>query len=352
MNNFLRGILLAFIFVVLTSATGFSAETSEVDSLKKRLLLLEERLAKMDEEEAVRKRLETTEEEEESDQDEILSAAGRDYTLMKPGILGVEYSFRYTGYSYDSVVEALTVEHNADHGFTNALALQYPVKENITVTGDFSFVAKMNTQSNSAVKDVTDLGDTVFGVQWQPVKSSGGGVTKIISGSFTCPTGRSPYKIDSAKEVSTGSGGYSTSFGFNLSKKIDPLFVYGGLSCQIPFEIDGLNYKTGRQGESNIYLKSVRRGYTFSTSMGFGYSLSYKVSLNLGYQYSYSTKTRYDWVGTNDYSSADSMSSMFSIGTGWSLYPKRTVNVKLSFGMTNNDPDFIIGVRIPFQFEL
>ncbi len=352
MINCLRGILIAFIFVALAAAPGFSDETSEVQSLKERLLLLEERLAKMDDEEAVRKRLETTEEEEEGNQEEILSAAGRDYTLMKPGILGVEYIFKYTGYSYDSVVDANKVEHNADHSFTNVMGLQYPLKENITVTGDFSFVAKMNTQSNSAVKDVTDLGDTIFGVQWQPVKSTGGGVTKIISGSLTCPTGRSPYKIDSAKEVSTGSGGYSTSLGFNLSKKIDPLFVYGGLSCQIPFKIDGLTYKTGAQGESGEYLKSVRRGYTFSSSMGFGYSLSYNVSLNLGYQYSYATKTRYSWVGRSDYSSADSMSSMFSIGTGWSLNPKRTVNVKLSFGMTNNDPDFVLSVRVPFKFEL
>lgn len=361
--KFLREIIIAVVLVAVLTSPCFSKDKSkgksvkakkksEVFLLKKRLLLLEEKLKKMDEEESIRNRLKSTEEEKESDGEEILSAAGRDYTLMKPGILGLEYNLRYAGYSYDSGIEYAKIEHNADHSITNSMVVEYPLKDNITFSGDFSFVAKMNTQSNSSVKDVTDLGDTVFGVQWQPVKSGGGGVTKIISGSLICPTGRSPYKIDRSKEVSTGSGGYSSSIGLNMSKKIDPLFVYGSIRYQYPFEIKNLNYKIGNQGEQGMYLRSVRPGHTFSYSMGFGYSLSYNVSLNFGYQYSYTTKSRYNWVGREDHSSEDAMSSMFSIGTGWSLFPKRTINVKLSFGLTNNDPDFIVSLRIPFKFEL
>ena len=353
LTKILYGIILLLTLIVATPVAALSEETNATETIQQRLLRLEEKLARMEEEDAIRKRLESTEAEEESNQEEILSAAGRDYTLMKPGILGVEYNLRYTGYTYDSLIESQKIVHNSNHGITNSMAIEYPFKENITFSGDFSFVAKMNTQSNSKVKDVSDLGDTVFGMQWQPSMSVGGGVTRIISASLSCPTGRSPYKIDPATEVSTGSGGYATSFGLNMSKQIDPLFVYGSVQYQYPMEIKHLNYKsTPYGGESGVYLKAVRPGHTLSYSMGFGYSLSYNVSLNLGYQYSYSTKTRYSWVGTQSQNSDDSMSSIFNIGTAWNIYPKRTIHVKLGFGLTNNDPDFTVSLRVPFKFEI
>jgi len=345
-------ILPILILAVLFSSTAFCEESTEVDLLREQMQILEEKLLQMEKENDIRRELETTDEEKEGSTEDVLSAAGRAYTLMRPGALGLEYSFRYTGYSYDSIVESSRVEHNAMHSVTNALLIEYPHKDNLTLSMNLPFVYKMNSQTNASAKDVTDFGDVSFSFQWQPVKAGGGTTSKIISGSFICPTGRSPYKIDSATEMSTGSGGYAVSTGLNLSQSIDPLVAFGSVNYQHGFDITGLNYKTGTQGEAGIFLSEVQPGDTYSLSMGIGYSLSYKVSLNLSYQYSYSMKTEYDWVGTDDTSSESAMSSSFSIGTGWNLSPKRSVNIKLSFGLTNNDPDFSVGVRVPFEFEL
>lgn len=326
-----------------------------MDLLKEQIRRLEDKLTKMEEESDIRRRLETTEEEKTASDEAILTAAGRDYTLMKPGRLGFEYSFRYAGSTYDTlstVNNTIRPDHNAFHTITNQFFIEYPVKDNLTVTSSIPFVYKYNSKTNSTAKDVNDFGDVSFGVQFQPVKSGGDHPSLILSGNLTCPTGRSPYKIDSTREMSTGGGVYSVSLGCNLSKSIDPLVAFGGVTLEQGIETTHLNYKVGYQGDSGIFLNAVEPGVIYSASMGIGYSLSYKTSLTLSYQYSYQTSTRLAYTGMDDQKTEGTVSSVFSVGTGWTLSPKRSVNVRLGIGLTNNDSDFSLLVRIPFTYEL
>lgn len=328
---------------------------SDVELLKEQIKRLEDKLTKMEEENDIRRRLETTEEEKSAEDEAILTAAGRDYTLMKPGLLGFEYSVRYTGDSYDSVHDrddVVSVKHNTYHTLTNAFFIEYPVKENLTMNSNIPFVYKYNSQTSSRAKDVTDFGDVSFGFQYQPIKSGGTLPSIILTGNLTCPTGRSPYKIDPEMEVSTGNGVYSLGFGCNMSKSIDPLVAFGGFNVEHGIERTHLNFKPNKSYPENVYIAGVEPGDIFSFSMGIGYSLSYKTNLTLSYQYSYQTKTYYDWVGDDDVNSEGAISSVFSVGTGWTLTPKTAINVRLGIGLTNNDPDFSLQVRLPFSYEL
>ena len=328
---------------------------SDVDFLKEQIQRLEDKLTKMEEENDIRRRLETTEEEKTASDEAILSAAGRDYTLMKPGRLGFEYSLSYAGSTYDTldtVSQPIAVDHNAYHTITNTFFIEYPVKDNLTVTSSFPFVYKYSSRTSDTANDVNDFGDVAFGVQYQPVKSGGDHPSLIISGNLTCPTGRSPYKIDSTREMSTGNGVYSVSLGCNLSKSIDPLVAFGGVNIEQSIETTHLNYKVETQGEQDIFLNAAEPGVIYSASMGIGYSLSYKTSLTLSYQYSYQTPTRLSYTVIPDRKTEGTVSSVFSVGTGWTLSPKRSVNVRLGIGLTNNDSDFSLQVRIPFTYEL
>lgn len=355
-----RLMVLAFVFLLLPQ--GLFAEerppapSSDMDVLTEQIRRLEEKLTRMEEENDIRRRLETTEEERSSDDEAILSTAGRDYSLMKPGRLGFEYSVRYAGSTADSITTSNTstvsVEHNAYHTLTNAVLIEYPIKENLTVNSNIPVVYRYNSQTSAIAKDVSDLGDVSFGVQFQPVKTGGGRPSYIVSGSLTCPTGRSPYKIDAEREISTGNGVYSLGLGLNMSKAIDPLVAFGGINVEHGFETTHTNSKRGGQGEAGIYLAGIKPGQILSISMGIGYSLSYKSTLTLSYQYSYQSRTAYDWVGAEDRKSEGTMSSVFSVGTGWTLSPKRSVNIRLGIGLTNNDSDFSLQVRIPFTYEL
>lgn len=328
---------------------------SDVDLLKEQIKRLEDKLTKMEEENDIRRRLETTEEEKSSGDEAILTAAGRDYTLMKPGSLGFEYSARYVGDSYDSVHDnddVVSVRHNTYHTFTNSFFIEYPVKDNLTMNSNIPFVYKFNSQTSSKAKDVTDFGDVSFGFQYQPIKSGGTLPSFIVTGSLTCPTGRSPYKIDPETEVSTGNGVYSIGVGCNMSKSIDPVVAFGGFNVEHGIERTHLNYKPDKNQGDTYHLAGVEPGDIYSFSMGIGYSLSYRTNLTLSYQYSYQAKTSYDWVGRVDDKSEGSISSVFSVGTGWTVSPKTSVNVRLGIGLTNNDPDFSIQVRVPLTYEL
>ncbi len=378
----LYGILIAVIPILIFAPAGFSEDyvtisegevTSETEVAKsegktkkskkktkfgvlnERIILLEEKLSKMEHEEKIRKQLESAEEEaasQEDNEEDILAAAGEDYTLMAPGLIGLNYGFSYSGTTYDSFVDSQKIEHNANHSITNSLSVEYPIKDNLTYNLNINFKTQMNTQSNSQTTDVTDLGDTTFGLQWQPTKSAGGGLSRIINFSVSCPTGRSPYKINPRKELSTGNGGYATTIGYNMSMPIDPVFVYGSVSYIYSFPITGLNYHQGEyDGEAQVYLETVIPGHQFRYSIGFGYSLSYSMSVNFGYSYGYSTKTEYKWFNRDDYSTADNVSSSLSMGTNWNITPKRKMSVSIDIGLSNNSPDFTLSVSVPFKIE-
>lgn len=337
-----------------TKTNTLKKPAMDIEQLQEAMRILEEKINKMNEENDIRHRLEATAEEKSSDVDSVLSAAGRDYTLMKPGYMGVEFYFSYTGDAYDSVYSNLeAVNHNAYHTLTTGFNLEYPILDNLTTTCNVPFVYKYSSESNtSTVKDISDVGDVSFGCQFQPIKSGGDRPAVILSAGLSCPTGRSPYKIDSTREMSTGNGGYSINMGCNMSKSVDPVVVFGGLQGAYHFSVNNLHYQSGHQGENGIYLQSVDPGDMFSWSMGIAYSLSYNVNLSMAYQYSYQSKNHYDWVGQKDVDTTGTISSQLSIGTGWNISPKKSINVKVGIGLTSNDPAFTVSFRVPFTYVL
>jgi len=316
--------------------------------LEERVKTIEKELKRMREQAEVRKKLEITTKEKAQKEKEVLSAAGRQYTLLSKGTLGAEYNFSYAYYSYDVLREAARIEHHSNHNLTNALYLEYALFNNLTFNSNIPFAYKYDRSGTSQSKDVNDLGDVSVGVQWQPVKSGGKFPSAIFQGTFTLPSGRSPYDINPEQELSTGSGYYSAGAGVTLSQTIDPVVAFGSLNYSHNFNIHSLDqhYSSGR------VLTGVDPGDDVSLNLGIGYALSYKVSLNLSYQYSYYFSTSYRWENAGTTSAAAYASSIFSIGTGWRISPERSIYLKLGIGLTNDDPDFLFSVRIPFQFQM
>jgi hypothetical protein len=316
--------------------------------LEDRIKTIEKELKQLREEREARKKLEVTAEEKKATEKEILSAAGREYVLLKKNTLGVEYNFSYAYYSYDVLREVTSIEHHSNHNLTNALYLEYALFNNLTFNTNLPFVYKYDRSGTSEAKDVNDLGDVSAGVQWQPFKSSGTLPSFIFQGTFTLPSGRSPYKINPDTELDTGLGYYSAGAGVTLSHTIDPIVAFGSLSYNYNFDVGSLdqNYSGGR------VLTAVDPGDTITLGLGIGYALSYKVSLNISYQYAYHFATKYHWGNAGTTNSAAYASSIFSVGTGWRISPKRSIYLKVGIGLTNDDPDFLFSIRVPFQFEL
>jgi hypothetical protein len=350
-------LFLLILFFFCTTAPSWAEndpETNpEIRLLEERLQELEASLKRMQEENEARRTLQSTAEEKAAQEEEILSAAGRDYTLMRPGRMGFEYNFRYSYYSYDQLVEAGKIEHKSNHNIENSMVVEYPLKPNLTLSADFPFVFKSdNKSSDGSSRQVSDIGDFVLGFQYQPLKSGGKMPTTILSLRASLPVGRSPYDIDPDKEMATSSGTYSLTAGANFSKVFDPIIAYGGLSYSYYLPESTRYHAKGVS--SPEYVSEVNRGEQFGFSAGFGYALSYRLNINLSYQYSLSMRSKYTWTTDEtpekwETQSPTSASSVFSIGTGWRISSKRTMNVRLGIGLTNNDPDFTLAIRLPFE---
>ncbi|MCF8026636.1 MAG: SPOR domain-containing protein, partial [Desulfobacteraceae bacterium] len=96
------------------TSAGSSSDT-EIERLREQVDKLREQVNTLLEAEEVRGALEESEEEEREKEEDVLSAAGRQYTLMQKGKLGLEYKIEYGYYPYDQIREHNIIEHAANH---------------------------------------------------------------------------------------------------------------------------------------------------------------------------------------------------------------------------------------------
>jgi len=322
-----------------------SAATSS-KSLEQEIQQLKEEIQQLKSENEARKILEMPEEEKSKSVEEILSAAGREYTLLKKGTIGLTYNFNYSYYSGNVISEKTTVERHANHNITNTIFADYAVRDNLTLSTGIPFVYKYNKVGTSDAQESTDLGDITLSCQYQPIKAGGKWPTTILSLGVSFPTGTSPYKIDPENEMATGSGLYSFSGGLSLSKTLDPLVAFGNITYGHSLPDDSLSQ---RWGKTDILTK-VDPGDVIGVAIGFGYALSYQASLNISAQYAYNFSNKYTINHSAEYSSGSSASATFNIGTGWRITTTRAIYTGLSIGLTANDADFSFSLRLPFEF--
>lgn len=322
------------------------SQDSKPKSIEQELIELKQEIQKIRSENEARKKLEVPEEEKGKEVEDILSAAGRQYTLMKKGTLGLSYSFAYSYFSTDSITGAALVERRSNHNLVNTITAEYALLNNLSMSTNIPFVYKYDRVGTSTAKEATDLGDMSLGLTVQPLKAGGIVPPIILSFGLSLPTGTSPYEVDQDKTLATGSGLYSINGGLSLSKVIDPVVAYGSLSYGYTLPKSGLNQywsKTER-------LTEVRPGSSVSMSFGFGFALSYQVNINMGAQMSYSFGSKYIISDAETLEGGSGVSGAFSVGSGWRVTPARSIYVSLSMGLTNNDSDFSLSFRLPFEF--
>ncbi|MDY0362520.1 MAG: hypothetical protein RBR08_13785 [Desulforegulaceae bacterium] len=303
--------------------------------------------------------LQQTDEEKKEKDEDILDAAGREYTLATPGILNVSYSLSYSADTYDQLksVEdedgntSTKVRHINSHTFSNSLSLKIPILKNLTFSSSLPFSYKY-TDSKEGSKTGIGMGDPNFNIQFQPFRPNEGVPTTILNAGVIVPLGDNPYDMNE-DDLAIGSGYYTVFAGANFSKSIDPVIAYGGISFYRNLETDDAKYNSNKeQKEQGIYIYKVDPGDQISANLGMGYSLSYLVSLSIGFSYSYSYETDYYWKTIGKNSSESSYSSSLSIGTNWKISHRRSANTSLNIGLFNSNTDVSFSLSLPFDFKL
>lgn len=322
----------------------------DLETLYMQLQALEDEVEKLRIESEARKKLKMTEAEERKEEEEILSAAGREYTMARAGTLSFDYSFGYTYNSFDEANwEEGRLKHTSNHNLTNTVSARYAVYDNLSLGTSVPFKYKYHELGISGSKDVTDLGDISLSANWQPFKIGGELPPVILTSSISLPTGRSPYEINPAVDLATGSGVYAVSIGCTGNKTIDPVVLFGGLTYSYQLEEDDLSY---HGSSNNLTLKKVEPSDGIGASMGIGYAMSYKATVNASISASYAFGTTYEYENGETRSTGTSLTASLNVGTGWRISPERTISVNVGIGLSNDASDFSVGFRIPFDYEL
>jgi len=338
--------------IALSTGICLAQDQSTMEEVLEKVRDLETKVETLKSEAKARKKLMITEEEKEQREREILTAVDKEeYTLERERSVGLNYTIAYS-YSEDDelILDAADIIEGAsqyNHTMKHQIALSYGLRDNLTCSFGVPFVYryyKMGGRTGSV--DVTGIGDMYLGINWQPFKKKRWGFTNTVSSSMTFPTGRSPYKINPNTEISTGSGVYSISAGINMSKPIDPIVVYGGVSYahSFDFNVQDLDLNVG-----SLVLQEVEPGDSIGLRMGFAYALSYRSSINLGFSYTYQLSTTYYYNGGRVAETPSDTSASISIGTGWKISPKTTVSMSLGIGLVGDD-NFSLTFGIPFSF--
>jgi len=294
---------------------------------------------------AERKSLDLTTEEKAEQEKAVLTAAGREYTLMQKGKTELDYSLRYMYVSSTSIISATDVEAHANHTIQNAIDIQYGLRNNITTDISIPFIYVYDKTGSASAKDNSDIGDVTISMDYQPFKSGGDWPAPTITMAAFFPTGTSPYKINRDNDLPTGGGFYGVTLGVNMSKSIDPAMAFGAISGTYRLKPNGLSeYING------AILYDVDPGMSFGASIGLAYAISYALSMNLQFQYGYNCSTKYYFTNASPSTAPAFSTGSLIVGTGWRLSPLTTLSFSLGIGLTKDDPDFFFLFRLPFTF--
>ncbi|MFV8571252.1 transporter [Marinobacter sp. SBS5] len=283
--------------------------------------------------------------------EEVFQAAEKNYSLQKKGTHSLNYSFDYS-YTGDQrldlaisngSVRNLDVVPSATHSFTNSFSYDYGLWDNLTVGARLPLVVKYDTEDEL---NVYDMGDVSFTGRWQPFAYVPGKMSTTFFGTLSTKTGVSPYEIDIKEQLSTGSGYYSVGGGLSMSKVLDPVVVFGSISATYNVTADDLEQVRGGR-----LLTKVEPGFGLSGSAGFAYSLSYDISLSMSAQVSYSDETILTFSNGDQAAAQDQMTGFLSMSLGTRVSDMTIVNTSLGIGLTEDAPDFSLGVSLPINFS-
>jgi len=324
--------------------------TNEPMDINQKIQDLQKQVDTLKEQSRTREKLTVTAEEKTEQEKAVLTAAGRDYTLMQKGKLELDYSLRYDYVSSNTIETQLgivtAVEAHANHTIRNTIDIQYGLRNNITTDISIPYVYVYDKTGTASAKEGSDLGDLTIEVQYQPIKSGGDWPTTTITMAATLPTGQSPYTINRDNDLPTGGGLYGVSLGMNMSKSVDPAMIFGSISTSYRFNQSGLC-----QNVNGYIIDEVDPGMSYNASIGLAYAISYALSMNVQFQYGYNMKTDYHYSNTDTVSTSPAYSTgSLVVGAGWRVSPLTTLSFSLGIGLTKDDPDFFVSFRLPFTF--
>ena len=282
---------------------------------------------------------------------ETLTAVDKQYSLIRKGQVQVNYELGYTYIGQDKINTDLSsgqatlfsIQNSNSHTVTNTLMLDYGLRNNLTANVSMPFISRY--ADNVGYSGVSHtLGDLGLNVRWQPLEVKRDEPTFTLTGGVRLATGESPFKVDSEKGLATGSGINTFSLGANVTRIVDPVALFGSVNVGY-----GLKAKHLNQQLYNATLREVKPGASFGFGLGFAYALSYKITTSFSFQESIQARSTLTFDNGNKAQTQTQSAGILSIGAGYRMSPKTTVNVTVGAGLTAAAPNLSLTMSLPLS---
>lgn len=306
-------------------------------------------------------------ESSEKNLEKLFNKSDKNYSLLDLGDFEISLSAEYyfietvarTGVFIDGKSSLLDFTADSERTVSSTLNLDFGLLDNISLGLALPTYVKYNEQKSINTKDI---GDTRLSIRWQPFPSVSGQLTTLLSLTYISPTGPSPYEVDFENELATGQGYESLAMGATFFKIFDPLVVFGGISYQYNFDLEGLDQEIQNESDGIFIdgkLREVQPGDTLTASAGVSYAITYEFTLTM--QYNHSISNRSTFISEFSLPSGSIIeqaleSTIFDTGVakitfGWRGDQDRYLNVHVSLPVTDNQPDIILGVSLPLYIN-
>lgn len=256
--------------------------------------------------------------------------------------------------------------------FTSDLTLRYGVNDRFFIDASIPFLYRTSNfrsggaggAANAPVETrVSDqgLGDVSIGASYQILAETARRPNLVVSGRVKLPTGQEPFGIDFVevqgsegnlqvpRSLATGSGVWGASVGISALKTMDPMVVFGSINYFRNFErgFTDIDENPGDQpGRVSI-------GNAVQFGAGLAYALNETSSISMSYSQRLVERSRLKLdVAENFQRVVGSQANigLVNLGATFSLGRSLSLVTTVGIGLTDDSPDMVVGVRLPYRF--
>lgn len=216
--------------------------------------------------------------------------------------------------------------------------------------------------SGLAEKTVTQngFGDISAGATFRLLTESAHRPDLVLSARIKAPTGKNALgaallTVPGTQEnlvvptrLATGTGVWAVSIGASVLKTLDPLVLFGSINYFHNFQrhFPDIDEAPGLQpGE-------VRLGDALQYGFGAAFALNDRSSLNMSYTQRFvrHSRLRPDGKPFETIVGSEGNVALVNLGGTFLLTDRLTLIPTVSIGLTQDSPNFIVGVRLPYRF--
>lgn len=256
--------------------------------------------------------------------------------------------------------------------FTSDLTLRYGVSDRLFIDANIPFLYRTsnyrsggaggaaNTPVEARVSD-QGLGDISIGASYQVLTETNKRPNIVISGRVKTTTGREPFGIDFVevegsegnlqvpRALATGSGVWGASLGVSALKTLDPMVVFGSINYFRNFQRDFADIDENPGDQPG----RVAIGNALQFGVGLAFALNESSSISMSYSQRLVERSRLR-LDTNDtfqkVAGSQANIALVNLGATFTLGRHLSLISTVGIGLTNDSPDMVVGLRIPYRF--